>query len=105
MSSSGFPGRRVDAYRAGMTTKNSTGMRRARSRLFLGGKLARFVLEHGRDAVADRKREPIGLARQLLALLVEQQGALAHGTDEDVEQFCVHALLTLCGRIAGAIPA
>src|SRR5260370_9623301 len=89
-SARAFPGRRVEANRAGMTTVKLT---RAEFQAppdlfdFLGGlELARLFLEHHRNIVADRKSEAVSFAHQLGLRLAMDERPLAHRADQEVKQ-------------------
>lgn len=58
--------------------------------LLVGCQRARFVFEHDRNTVANRKREPLALANKFLRPLVINERALANRADENFEQFRVH---------------
>src|SRR5262249_51455647 len=59
--------------------------------LFFGRELARFFLEHYRDAVFHRIRETVRLADQLGGVLAVDELALAQGADQDFKQLWIDA--------------
>jgi hypothetical protein len=101
MSRSGLFGNRVEPKRAGITTMKSDirnavkearkTKRPASSDFFFRGDLARFVLEHHRDVILDRIREPARFADQLRVAFPVDKRAFAQRTDQDVEKLCVHS--------------
>src|SRR5690606_35351766 len=98
MSASGLPGSRVEAKRAGMMTRKAVMAGRSLRRAdlangrasaqrvhFLGGQLQRLVLQHHRDAVADREGQAVRLADQVLLVLAVIERPLADPAHEDVK--------------------
>src|SRR6266852_5847111 len=57
---------------------------------FLGGQLSRFLLEHHRNIVPNRKRESVGLADEFRLCPAVHQRSLANRADENVKQSRVH---------------
>ncbi len=57
---------------------------------FLRLELARLAFEHHRNAVADAKRQAVGLANKLLLGFAKNQRALAKRADENFKQAGVH---------------
>src|SRR5271167_422791 len=89
ISSSGLPGRRVDAKRAGIRTVKLT---RSFSLVFRRLEPARLLLEHHRNPVADRVGEPRRFGDQFLPLPIIDERALGHRADENFKQLGVHGL-------------
>src|SRR3990172_12918855 len=58
--------------------------------VFGGIELACLVFEHHRNAVADAKCQPVGLADEFLLGLAVEQPPLADRAPQDVKQSCVH---------------
>src|SRR3954468_3536721 len=104
MSARIFPGSRVDACRAGMTTQKFIGQRSRRkenqrleraevcasrlalnafpdSNFFFRRQLARVVLEHHRNAVPDLVRQAVWLAYQFLFRLKVNERTFADRTN------------------------
>ena len=63
---------------------------RQRSDLLFCRQLARLFLEHYRNVVPNRIREPARAANQFRLFLVVDQRALAQGANKNVEKFRVH---------------
>ena len=112
MSASALRGRRVEASRAGMRTTNATrqsGGRGRRRRRRLAAERARLAFEHHRDAVAHRKGQPVGVADELLAIVLRRspmlQRPLAERTDEQVKQASFHADRSVTGGGSSASSA
>ena len=86
---------RDEAWRAGMTTLNAATGARSDLGLFVLGELARLVFQHHRNAIANRKRQPVGTAQQFriegctigrAAAAALAQRALADGAEQNVKQ-------------------
>src|SRR5947209_6957919 len=94
MSASGFPGRRVDAQRAGIRTVNvaTAPLGSSLRQLFalLRRQLPRFLFQHDRDPVANRVSEASGLRNQLLFFAIVDQRTLGHRADEHFKQLGIH---------------
>lgn len=92
MSARGLSGSRVDAMRAGiMTTKDI----RVAVLFFVrrgSVQITRLLGPHDRNAIANRVRQSIAIADQLLRILVVFQRALTERTDQNVKQPSVHAI-------------
>src|SRR5439155_21808623 len=94
MSASGLPGKRVDAQRAGMRTVNTRSLRHSFLQLFafLRRELARLLLQHDGDAVANRIGETRGSRNQLLLGAVVDQRPFGDGANEHFEQLVIHGV-------------
>src|SRR5437773_8322018 len=94
MSASGLPGRRVDAQRAGIRTVNIVEERFTRSFLqlfaFLRRELARLLLEHHRNAIANRIGQSRRLGDQFLPVAVVDQRSFGDRADEHLKQLGIH---------------
>ena len=81
------PGRR--------TARVESRRRGRRRRRRLAAERARLALEHHRNAVAHRERQPVGMADQLLAIVLRRppmlQRPLAERADQQVKQASFHA--------------
>src|SRR3546814_20760232 len=72
-----------------------------RSRVVLGwvgGQFAGFVLQHDRNAVADREGQLVCLADEFLLFAVMAQRAFAQRADQNFKQAGFHARLQKIGR-------
>src|SRR5581483_8892934 len=95
MSTSGLPGKRLEAYRAGMSATNGGTAAFALTCAcalfaFLRRELARLVLEHHRNAIADGVGKTRRLGHELLALLVVDERTLGHGTHQNFQELGIH---------------
>src|SRR5208282_2946395 len=89
ISSSGLPGRRVEAKRAGISTVKLT-----EDFLLVFRRLepARLLLQHHRNPVANRVGQPRRPGDELLPLPIVDERTLGHRADENLKQLGVHGL-------------
>src|SRR5271167_178904 len=92
--SSGLPGSRDEAKRAGMMTWN-TSFKLCVQQWIIGAKNPCLFRQHHGDSLAHRIRQPVRTANQFkgAARAGAAQGTLADGTYQQFEQSFVHGVL------------